>query len=314
MRSLPEDLAARLATGVTTFAHVWRFERRDGEVFAFTDHDEPLALDDLVCEPIAGLLAGVVEKSLGLNVDTASVAGALSSDAISVEDLARGLWDSARVDLYCVDWTAPTLRVHLFAGRIGEVRRGTQAFEAELRGLQAALNVPIGRVFSRFCDADLGDARCGMDIEDEAFCGEGVVTEVLGVGAFRADGLETYAEGWFARGRVVWADGSASEVAAHRRVGGDAVVEVLDVPVITLGATFTICAGCDKRFETCRAKFANTPNFRGFPHMPGNDAIQSGPTADAPMDGGSRFAWSRATRSSPKRAGGSARPTGTKLA
>ena len=49
-------------------------------------------------------------------------------------------------------------------GWLGEVRRGAQAFEAELRGLQAALNVPVGRVFSRFCDADLGDARDGGQV------------------------------------------------------------------------------------------------------------------------------------------------------
>ncbi|MEZ5853946.1 MAG: phage BR0599 family protein [Hyphomicrobiaceae bacterium] len=28
--------------------------------------------------------------------------------------------------------------------------------------------------------------------------------------------------------------------------------------------------GCDKRLETCRTKFANAANHRGFPHMPGN--------------------------------------------
>jgi len=39
------------------------------------------------------------------------------------------------------------------------------------------------------------------------------------------------------------------------------------------GDTFTLTAGCDKRFETCRAKFANALNFRGFPHMPGNDFV-----------------------------------------
>ncbi len=54
-------------------------------------------------------------------------------------------------------------------------------------------------------------------------------------------------------------------------------------------AAFTIYAGCDKRFETCRAKFANTLNFRGFPHMPGNDAVQARPVAGEPLDGGSRF-------------------------
>jgi hypothetical protein len=30
-------------------------------------------------------------------------------------------------------------------------------------------------------------------------------------------------------------------------------------------------AGCDKLFSTCRTKFDNAENFRGFPHMPGND-------------------------------------------
>jgi uncharacterized phage protein (TIGR02218 family) len=37
--------------------------------------------------------------------------------------------------------------------------------------------------------------------------------------------------------------------------------------------TFTVTAGCDKTHHTCRAKFANIINFRGFPHMPGNDFL-----------------------------------------
>ena len=291
MRTVPEDFEARLTAGVTTLCHVWRIARRDGGVFAFTDHDSPLAFDDLVCEPMTGVSAGAVEKSLGLGVDTASITGALNAEAITEADLARGLWEGARVDLYRVDWNDPALRVHLFAGHIGEVRRGVSAFEAELRGLQAALNVPVGRVFSRFCDADLGDTRCGKDIETPTFRGEGIVTEVLGGSALRADGLEAFAEGWFTRGRLIWDAGGESEIAAHRFEGGDAVLELLDPPgaVLEVGASFALYAGCDKRFETCRAKFANTLNFRGFPHMPGNDAVQARPVAGEPLDGSSRF-------------------------
>ncbi|MGH6950587.1 MAG: DUF2163 domain-containing protein [Vitreimonas sp.] len=291
MRTIPTELAARLSSGVTTLAHVWRVVRRDGEAFAFTDHDRPLAFDALVCEPMAGLVAGAVEKSMGLAADTASISGALSSTALTEQELSRGLWDGARVDLFRVDWSDPTLRVHLFAGRIGEVRRGVSAFEAELRGLQTALNVPVGRVFSRFCDADLGDARCGIDIETPAFRGEGVVSEVLSPAAFRASGLGIYAAGWFARGRVVWSAGGESEVAAHRIEAGGTAIELLDAPgaVLAPSAGFAIYAGCDKRFDTCRAKFANTLNFRGFPHMPGNDAVVAGPVAGQLMDGSSRF-------------------------
>lgn len=291
MRAIPEEFAARIATGVTTLAHVWRIQRRDGHAFGFTDHDCSLTFDSLICAPLAGVSAGAVEKSLGLGVDTASIAGALSSEAITEDDLARGLWDGARVDLYRVDWSDPALRMHLFAGRIGEVRRGAQAFEAELRGLQAQLNTPVGRVFSRFCDADLGDARCGKTIETSVYRGEGVVTEVISNTLLRASGLGAFADAWFTRGRLVWSGGEVSEIAEHRQEGASATLELLDPPgsVLALDAEFTIYAGCDKRFETCRAKFTNAQSFRGFPHMPGNDAIIAGPNKAEPLDGSSRF-------------------------
>lgn len=69
------------------------------------------------------------------------------------------------------------------------------------------------------------------------------------------------------------------------------MIELLDAPTIALalGAAFAIYAGCDKRFQTCRAKFANAANFRGFPHMPGNDAVQAGPVTGERLDGSSRF-------------------------
>lgn len=284
-------MAADLASGVTTLAHVWRITRRDDVRFAFTDHDRALAFDDLTCEPMAGLRAGALEKSLGLNVDTASIVGALASEAITEDELARGLWDGARVDLYCVDWNDASQRVHLFAGRIGEVRRGSQAFEAELRGVQAALNTPVGRVFSRFCDADLGDARCGKDIETTTFRGAGTVSAVLGSSSFSAGGLGAYAADFFSRGRLAWSAGGESEVLVHRFEGASTIIELLDAPgpALAPAAAFTIYAGCDKRFATCAAKFANTPNFRGFPHMPGNDAVQARPVAGQPLDGSSRF-------------------------
>lgn len=44
---------------------------------------------------------------------------------------------------------------------------------------------------------------------------------------------------------------------------------------------------CDQRFETCRDTFANSENFRGFPHLPGNDFVLAGPAA-ARNDGGKR--------------------------
>lgn len=288
MRALSEDFRARLATGATTLCHAWRITRADDAVFGFTDHDRDLAFDGVIYAASRALTAGDGAKVLAPGADRGGVAGALSADAIDAEDLARGVWDGARVDVWRVDWRAPAHRAHIAAGRIGAVRAGPHAFEAELVALDAALDSPFGRVFSRFCDADLGDARCGVDLDAPAFRGEGVVVALDDARSFRADGLGAFADGWFARGRIAFAAGGATDIASHR-VHGDHVLIELAAPVsMEVAEAFTITAGCDKRAATCRAKFANIAAFRGFPHMPGNDALLAGPDVRTPMDGGSR--------------------------
>jgi uncharacterized phage protein (TIGR02218 family) len=51
------------------------------------------------------------------------------------------------------------------------------------------------------------------------------------------------------------------------------------------GDAFEITAGCDKTFETCKAKFDNHRNFRGFPHMPGADFSYSYADGETEHDG-----------------------------
>ena len=45
---------------------------------------------------------------------------------------------------------------------------------------------------------------------------------------------------------------------------------------IAIGDTYTITAGCDKLLATCKTKFSNVVNFRGFPNVPGQDTLISG--------------------------------------
>ena len=45
------------------------------------------------------------------------------------------------------------------------------------------------------------------------------------------------------------------------------------VGILTTTDSFIARAGCDKRMATCTAKFANVANFRGFPKIPGQDAV-----------------------------------------
>jgi uncharacterized phage protein (TIGR02218 family) len=81
-------------------------------------------------------------------------------------------------------------------------------------------------------------------------------------------------------------------VKVHRAVSGADEFDLWQraPQTIAIGDEFRVTAGCDKTHGMCRARFRNTVNFRGFPHMPGNDFIIRMPRQGEPgLDGGSFF-------------------------
>ena len=56
-------------------------------------------------------------------------------------------------------------------------------------------------------------------------------------------------------------------------------------PISWSGISFRMLPGCDKSFAQCKAKFANSANFRGFPHLPGNDAAYNYADGKGNFDG-----------------------------
>jgi uncharacterized phage protein (TIGR02218 family) len=279
MKTLLPGLQAHLDSGTTTLAWCWRIERRDGVVLGFTNHDRPLSFGGLSYEPESGFAASELRSGLDLAVDAQEAEGVLSSDTITETDILDGRWDNAAVEVWRVNWTDVAERVLMRRGAIGQVRRGRLAFVAEVRSLAHLLNQPVGRTFQHACDAQLGDARCSIDLDDPAYRGAGAVTALVGDRGFAAAGLAGFAAGWFALGRVSWASGAnagrSAEVASHSVSGGVRQLMLLEAPVrpIALGDDFTVVAGCDKRLETCRSRFGNVANFRGFPHIPGQDTV-----------------------------------------
>lgn len=295
MKTLPSGLQDHLDSGATTLCWCWRIARRDGVVQGFTDHDEGVSFGGVLYEAATGFTASEVQSSLGLAVDNLSVLGALSSDAIAEAALAAGLYDDAEIEIWRVNWVAPEQRVLMRKGNLGEVKRGSLSFEAEVRGLAQRLNQPAGRAFGHSCDADLGAARCTVDLDDPALRGNGTVTSAIDARRFQASGLGAFASGWFSGGKLMWTsganDGRAMEVKRHAISASVVSIELWQAmsEAISAGDGFTVTAGCDKQFSTCKAKFANGANFRGFPYMPGNDAVLSYPSRGDALDGKSRY-------------------------
>ena len=242
---------------------------------------------------------------LGFAVGGGEVAGALVSAGITEDDIASGLYDDASVETWLVNWSNVAERVLLDIGSIGEIRRADGSFVAEVRGLDAPPRRGARAALSRHL---LGRSR------RRALRHQSRLVDLFATRARSraptarwpspppASALRT---GGALRGKLTWTSGANAgisvEIKVHRAVGGTDEFDLWQraPQPIVVGDTFRVTAGCDKTHATCRKKFANVVNFRGFPHMPGNDFIIRMPQQGEPgLDGGSFFQVRRTLASS----------------
>lgn len=261
---------------LTTIAMCWRLERSDGAGLALTSHDQAIVSEGITHIPAPGITPASVTRSLGLDAQSAEIAGALSSDALDANDLSLGRWDGARVRLTAVDWQAPAQdAITLIAGELGGVAIDGDAFSAELNGAAARLEEPVCPATSAECRAQFGDKQCRVDL-----AGRTITAQVVNSN----DGeltVDQTLDGKYLLGRLRYMSGANCGLSSIIiAVNGTSVV-VRDLPraPVEAGCRIELREGCDKRFETCATRFANAINFRGEPHLPGNDLLTRYPGA-----------------------------------
>lgn len=296
MRVLPAGMQQHLDSGATTLCWCWRVIRADSVTLGFTDHDHDLVFDGTSYEAASGFTASDVESTVGLGVDNLDLESVLRSGTLNEDDLAAGLFDGAAVEIFRVNWQDTNQHVLIRSGHLGEVTRGRHSFRAEVRGLAHELQQPKGRLYQFGCDVDLGDGRCTVDLELATFKGTGSVTQIKDARMLSVSGLGAFDSDWFSRGLLTWTSGAnmglKMEIKFHTQTDGTVTLELWQrmSQLIAVSDGFTVTAGCDKQFATCQDKFNNRVNFRGFPHIPGNDFALSYPNSDDPgNDGGSLY-------------------------
>lgn len=300
MRQLTGSFQAHLDSGTTTLCFCWIIRRRDGVTLGFTDHDRPLTVDQIDCRPDSGFDAGALASSADLAVDNAQIDGILDHGGLTEADILRGLYQEAVVEVWRVNWHNPDERVLLRTGTLGEVTRSQHRFTAEIRGLSQSLDQPVGRLYQRQCDANVGDARCGVDLTLPAHQATGVIVSVSEETTFEAQGVDGFSDDWFTEGLLIWTPGESTNAGGTAFIkaftsdgpgtGGRQQFALWQPPGLPLavGDRFSVTVGCDRRAETCRTRFGNIVNFRGFHLMPGNDFIISYPLRTELNDGGKR--------------------------
>jgi len=271
VKNLSASLNTHLNGEVTSLTSCWQISRRDGVVIYLTDHDVDLVVAGQLYRASDGYNRSPLKGSSGTSTDEMDLTGYLNSSWLKEDDLIAGLFDFAEIKLSLVNWQDPSMGViPLRKGWIGEVSWRDGQFKAELRGLSNALKRNLGQLFTPDCSADLGDNRCKVDLIALGF--SDIVASVSDPQIFKLinfAGLSGDLSGGIAHFTSGANAGQKIEISSW--VFSDLEITLyLPCPYPLLaGDLVTVYPGCDKRFATCRNRYSNQINFRGFPHVPG---------------------------------------------
>ncbi len=262
---------------LTQLAIAVKFTATDGTVVGLTNTDADLRLDGVVYTGTHGHTPSTFQQQGGLSVDNLDALLVLDDTTFKRDDVLNGKWDHAHALVQLVvlydDGYDPDVFV-LQRARIGNLSAGRDTLQVELRGLMDAYANRIVELYSPGCRADLGDARCGVNLT--AYEVTGSVTAVTDARLF-TDSSRTEGSNYFAGGLLIWLTGQnagrSMEIKSNDSVLAQvALVSPMYLP-ITVGDTYRATPGCMKSLDVCSNKFNNVVNFRGEPFIPLNDGI-----------------------------------------
>jgi uncharacterized phage protein (TIGR02218 family) len=273
-RTVSAALQAHIELEVTTLAMCWKILRRDGVAKKFTDHDALIVYGSETYTPVESGSLSSHRQSANLSPQSIDLEMIFASATGTDDELRAGLYDHAQWWTFLINWADPTMGiVKLACGRLGEVQIRDNQAVIEMRSLAQLLSAQIGRIYTPECDATLGDARCGVNLA--SFTHSGSVNVVTSNKVFTILGAGSGTEGYYNYGKIVFASGANSGIAmqVESYVAASYTITLIEPMPFTVAAgdTFTAYAGCDRRFATCKDRFSNQVNFRGFPHIPGMD-------------------------------------------
>lgn len=314
MRSIPGSLLADLKADCTTLAFLWTIEQADGVIIRGTEHDRditiPLTGDSPIdkyagtYKAIANITLKDIASSSDLSVDNTEADGAFADKTddspqfataidVSAAAIESGLLDLAPVTILVCNWAAPAHGYYIpKAGTLGQIKRDSDGkYTTEVRGLTQPLAQTIVRTFTIDCNVvKFGDHRCKLPIETFTLTGSvssgSPITptqfpvgfdSTLSVAAQFTGGVLTFLTGANA--------GFFRELKTDPFENGGILQtwEAFPNP-IDLGDQFSLEAGCDRTWPTCKDIYNNGNNNRAYGRfIPGIMAITAGPTSPTGM-------------------------------
>ncbi|MGN7661622.1 MAG: DUF2163 domain-containing protein [Anaplasma sp.] len=265
MKDVTQELLSHISQEIITTAHCCKLTLKDKTVIGLTDCDSDLNFGNILYRSGNGINLSHVCDSSEVSVAYVEV---IMGSLIAQEGMSAESFDHATAEIFLVNYENLSQgKMVLFSGTIAEFTTCDDRVKLTLEGVKHALLNRVGELFSPHCRAKLCDSRCGL--AKERFTFQGSIERVVGHLTFEDTKLP-HKDGYYKYGVITFSKsgnrGVSIDVRDHREYTVH-LVKPAPHPLLA-GDTYSITAGCDKNFSTCRTKFDNVSNFRGEPHVP----------------------------------------------
>lgn len=273
MKNIPIKLLEDYQSETTTIAILVQLKLKDGTIFAFTDVDKDITFDNVTYKKSLGISPSAISSESGMSVDNLEFEGLIDEDLFTETDIRAGRLNGAFFQLFRCNYMKIENGVEILTkGWVGDLTTGNTNFNFEVRGLSQLIQSNVGTIYKPACDANLGDKRCKILIDNYTVTGS-----VAGstVGNIVIDSSRTEEENWFKYGLFTFTSGENAgySVEVKSFKNGQFEFQLPFFRTIADGDTYKVYAGCDKSIDTCKAKFNNVLNFRGYPQIPNPDIV-----------------------------------------
>lgn len=161
-KTISTSLQADIRKGLTTLNLAVTIKRRDGRLYRITNHDADVTIDSHVYRHDIPFSLPSIDSGAQLAIDNTQLMLFCDDVTFKKADFESGLFDHAECEIILFDWENPSHGVmSLRKGWFGEINRNEhRVIKATVTGLLKILDFEVGRVYQPSCDADLGDRRC----------------------------------------------------------------------------------------------------------------------------------------------------------
>jgi uncharacterized phage protein (TIGR02218 family) len=283
VKSASAELIALLSTARSFWmGDLVTFTLIDGTVLRYTSADIDVTVGGrtfphtgpIIKRSRTRVTLGTSVDSLDLQITAAPTT--LLSGLPWLQAISNGALDGAVVDLERAFAATPggaiAGTVLLFSGRVSDTTTESLTARVVVRSFMELLNTALPRnLYQPPCGYVVYDTGCGVSRAAFAVAGtvaSGSTRQVINCGL-------SHAAGHFDIGEIVFTGGLNLGVVRTVKTYAPGVV-TLAYPLpkaVTVGDSFTIYPGCDRRYTTCDTKFGNKARFRATPFVPTPETI-----------------------------------------